>query len=90
MNRFPKLFRFEVDEVHPPRLANDQQRELDQVCGLVPARRSTIRLADLTRLIVDANQRGCVWMEDFADERVELDQDLLDILLAYQQINRAA
>lgn len=43
-----------------------------------------VSLADIVPLLVHASQTNRVWMEDFADDIVQVSKDLYELLLAYQ------
>ncbi len=63
-------------------------RELDQVAGLEPAKKISVSLADIAPVIADAVNSGRGWLADFADDTVQIDADLYEVLLAYQQMRR--
>jgi hypothetical protein len=69
--------------------ANPQvQRQLDQIAGVVPAKRVEVSLGEIAPVLADAitHQRG--WLADFADDTVSIDADLYEVLLAYQKMRR--
>ncbi len=45
-----------------------------------------VALGDVLPLLLHAMQTDRVWLNDFADETIEISQDLYEILLAYKQI----
>ena len=64
------------------------EHQLDQIAGVVPAKRVEVSLAEIAPVLADAitNQRG--WLSDFASDTVSIDADLYEVLLAYQQMRR--
>ncbi len=67
---------------------HQMDRELDQIAGMGPAKKITVSLADIAPVIADAVNSGRGWLADFADETVQIDADLYEVLLAYQQMRR--
>ena len=49
-----------------------------------------VRLADITRALLDAARRNRAWLEDFADEEVQVSPDLYEILAAYVRMRPGA
>jgi len=64
------------------------EHQLDQIAGVVPAKRVEVSLAEIAPVLADAiaHQRG--WLSDFAGDTVSIDADLYEVLLAYQQMRR--
>ncbi|MGV3482995.1 MAG: hypothetical protein ACO1RT_01115 [Planctomycetaceae bacterium] len=62
--------------------------ELDRVAGLAAPKRVEVSLADIAPVIADAVASGRGWLADFADDTVQIDADLYEVLLAYQQMRR--
>jgi hypothetical protein len=64
------------------------ERQLDQIAGVVPAKRVEVSLGEIAPVLADAitHQRG--WLNDFADDTVSIDADLYEVLLAYQKMRR--
>jgi hypothetical protein len=53
----------------------------------------SVSIADIVPLLLDAALTNRVWLEDFADETLNISQDLYEVLLAYRhvaQTSRAA
>lgn len=50
----------------------------------------TIRLADVSRALLDAARRNRAWLEDFADEEIQVSPDLYEILSAYIRMRPGA
>lgn len=83
----------ETDSVPEKSLSNKdkQSRELDMATGVSLPRTVTITLGQVVPLLIDAVEKNRVWIEDFSDERVVIDADLYEVLLAYQRMrNRDA
>jgi hypothetical protein len=49
-----------------------------------------VRLADISRALLDAARRNRAWLEDFADEEVQVSPDLYEILAAYVRMRPGA
>jgi hypothetical protein len=51
-----------------------------------------ISLADMVPLLIHASQTNRIWLEDFADDIVQVSRDLYDLLVAYERLvtDRAA
>ena len=60
----------------------------------LPVNSSTVAvsLADMVPLLLHASRNNRSWLNDFADDVVEITQDLYEVLVAYQNliVNRAA
>ncbi len=54
------------------------------------ASRVTVSTSDVLPLLVDAALTNRAWLEDFADDTLEIPQDLYDVLLAYRQYRQRA
>jgi hypothetical protein len=39
-------------------------------------------------LLMDAAEKNRLWLNDFADETVQIDADLYEVLLAYERMRR--
>jgi len=50
----------------------------------------SVRLADISRALLDAARRNRAWLEDFADDEVQVSQDLYEILSAYVRMRPGA
>ncbi len=49
-----------------------------------------VRLADISRALLDAARRNRAWLEDFADEEIQVSPDLYEILSAYVRMRPGA
>lgn len=49
-----------------------------------------VRLADVSRALLDAARRNRAWLEDFADEEIQVSPDLYEILAAYVRMRPGA
>lgn len=49
-----------------------------------------LAVRDLAPLLVDAFQSDRTWLKDLGDECIHVSSDLYEVLLAYQQLRRAA
>jgi hypothetical protein len=69
-----------------------RQREIDRICGINEPKSVTIPLATLVPLMIEASENNRAWLNDFSDETVRVDQDLYEVLMAYQtmQTNKVA
>lgn len=54
--------------------------------GLGKPKTVNVSLAQMTRLLIDANESNHTWLRDFKDDVVRIDSDLYEVLLAYQAI----
>lgn len=50
----------------------------------------TVKLSDMSRIIADAARFRRTWLDDFADDDVEISADLYDILSAYWELRPGA
>ena len=50
----------------------------------------TVRLGDISRALRDAVRWNRTWLEDFADDEVQVSPDLYDILSAYIRMRPGA
>ncbi len=72
-----------------PETSEDRRnQDLDRAAGVAAPRRVEVSLADIAPVIADAVANGRGWLADFADDTVQIDADLYDVLLAYQQMRR--
>ena len=67
-----------------------RQRELDRLSGTAEPKRVTLPVGKLVPLLLDAAQHQRTWLHDFADDPVQIDADLYDVLLAYQKLRQQA
>jgi hypothetical protein len=49
-----------------------------------------VRLADISRALLDAARRNRAWLDDFADEEIQVSPDLYEILSAYVRMRPGA
>jgi hypothetical protein len=80
----PSLKRF------PPADASRCQQELDRIAGAAEPRTVRLSLGQVVPLLIDAVQSDRAWLADFADDTIQVDADLYEVLLAYQQLRRQA
>ena len=50
----------------------------------------TVSVADVLPLMVEAALTNRAWIEDFADESLQIPQDMYEVLLAYHRYRAAA
>ena len=67
---------------------NLRTEELDRITGITSPKRVSVALVDIAPVIADAVASGRGWLTDFADETIQIDADLYEVLLAYQQMRR--
>jgi hypothetical protein len=49
-----------------------------------------VKLGDVSRALLDAARRNRAWLEDFADEEIQVSPDLYEILSAYVRMRPGA
>ena len=54
------------------------------------AEQVTIKLRDISRALRDASRWNRTWLDDFADDEVQVSSDLYEILSAYIQMRPGA
>ena len=52
--------------------------------------RVSVSASDLLPLLLDAALANRAWLEDFADDSIEITQDLYEVLLAYRRFRKEA
>ncbi len=52
--------------------------------------RVCVSAQDLLPVLLDAALANRAWLEDFADDSIEISQDLYEVLLAYRRFRNAA
>ncbi len=67
-----------------------RERELDRIAGAAEPKTVAVPLGKVVPLLMDAVANDRAWLNDFADDTVQIDADLYDVLLAYQQIQSRA
>jgi hypothetical protein len=65
-----------------------RSEEIDRISGAAAPKKIEVSLADIAPVIADAVASGRGWLADFADDTVQIDADLYEVLLAYQQMRR--
>ena len=50
----------------------------------------SVKLSDISRIIADASRFRRTWLDDFADDEIEISADLYDILSAYWELRPGA
>jgi hypothetical protein len=81
----PKL-RVLTDDNH----SESRERELDRISGAAEKRTVSVPLGKIVPLLMDAAKHRRAWLEDFSEDLIRIDSDLYEVLLAYQQMQRAA
>ncbi len=54
------------------------------------AEQVTVRLGDISRALRDATRWNRAWLDDFADDEVQVSPDLYDIISAYMRLRPGA
>lgn len=54
------------------------------------ASRVTVSTGDVLPLLMDAALANRAWIEDFADDTLDIPQDLYEVLLAYRRFRQSA
>jgi hypothetical protein len=62
----------------------------EEAAGPATAEQVTVRLGDISRALRDATRWNRTWLEDFADDEVQVSQDLYEILAAYMRLRPGA
>ena len=50
----------------------------------------TVRLGDISRALLDATRWNRTWLNDFADDEIQVSSDLYEILSAYMRLRPGA
>lgn len=50
----------------------------------------TVRLGDISQALIDANRWNRTWVNDFADDEIQVSSDLYEILSAYIRLRPGA
>jgi len=58
--------------------------------AVATAEQVTIKLGDISRALRDASRWNRTWLDDFADDEVQVSSDLYEILSAYIQMRPGA
>ncbi|MDA8743834.1 hypothetical protein N9N28_04285 [Rubripirellula amarantea] len=67
-----------------------RQRELDQVTGMAEPKRVSVPLSKMVPLLMEAAESNRAWLHDFANDTIEIDSDLFDVLMAYHSMRGTA
>ncbi len=68
--------------------ADRTERELDRISGIAEPKTVSVALGQIVPLLIDAAENDRAWLSDFADDSVQIDADLYDVLLAYRQLRQ--
>ncbi len=63
-----------------------QQRELDRMTGTADVKKMTIPLGTMVPLLIRAYENDHTWLSDFADDVVQIDADLHEVLTAFRHM----
>ncbi|MFP6770601.1 MAG: hypothetical protein VB859_20675 [Planctomycetaceae bacterium] len=61
----------------------------DQVATL-PEPAVNVRFGEITEILADASRTGRTWLQDFADDEVQISSDLYEILCSYRHLRPSA
>lgn len=64
-----------------------RKRELDRLAGMSAAKTMKIPLGVMVPLLMRAAENNHAWLDDFADDTVEIDADLHQVLMAFQNLS---
>ncbi|QDT13857.1 hypothetical protein [Stieleria marina] len=67
-------------------IAERRERELDRIAGLSKPKTMKIPLKVMVPLLMRAAKHNHTWLEDFADDTAEIDADLHQLLMAFQDL----
>lgn len=67
-----------------------REQELDRISGAADSKTVSVPLSKVVPLLLDAAENQRTWLDDFSGELLEMNADLYDILLAYQQMKSRA
>jgi hypothetical protein len=62
----------------------------DETASTATAEQVTVRLGDISRALRDATRWNRTWLEDFADDEVQVSSDLYEIISAYMRLRPGA
>ncbi|NNE01361.1 MAG: hypothetical protein HKN47_28945 [Pirellulaceae bacterium] len=60
-----------------------RERELDRIAGAAAAKTMSVPLGVMVPLLMRAAENNHTWLEDFANDVVQIDADLHEILMAF-------
>ena len=72
------------------RVGDRTELELARIAGTAKPKTVKLPLGKLVPLLMDAVKHERVWLQDFAEDPIQLDADLYDVLLAYQSLRERA
>ncbi len=62
----------------------------DEDVATATAEQVTVRLGDISRALRDATRWNRTWLDDFADDEVQISPDLYDIISVYMRLRPGA
>ena len=62
----------------------------DETPATATAEQVTVRLGDISRALRDATRWNRTWLDDFADDEVQVSADLYEIISAYMRLRPGA
>ncbi len=62
----------------------------DDTTTQATAEQVTVRLGDISRALRDAARWNRTWLDDFADDEVQISPDLYEIISAYMRLRPGA
>lgn len=62
----------------------------DEDCSTATTEQVTVRLGDISRALRDATRWNRTWLDDFADDEVQVSADLYEIISAYIRMRPGA
>ena len=65
-----------------------RERELDLIAGTAKQKTVSVPLGKVIPLLVDAVENDRAWLDDFADDGIQVSADLHEILIAYQRLSK--
>lgn len=65
-----------------------RERELDRISGTAMPKTTAVQFGAFVKFLSQAIQDDAAWLDDFADDTVQIDADLHDVLLNYQQLRQ--
>ena len=68
------------------RLFSDARHSDDVVIPTCTANSVAVNVGEIVPLLLDAARNNRAWLTDFADETLEISQDLYEVLVAYKRI----
>lgn len=90
-----KLYSGDCDASHPASCSSSvstsrRQRELDLISGTAKPRTMPVAFGTLVQFLSQAIRDDCAWLDDFSDDTIQIDADLHDVILKYDQMRRRA